>query len=487
MRPTPPELLRGLLAAGLLALAGACGGPPGPARSVVLITCDTLRADRLGVYGYARPTSPRLDALARQGVVFDAAYASAPWTRPALSSLMTGRYPEEVGAAPGNLRRMPAEVETLAERLRSGGLATAAVVSNGLIRRPPPGAGDVDLAQGFQTYDDTMTAREANRDMPERGARETTEAALAWLERHEAGGGGPFLLWVHYQDPHGPYTPPPAVAGRFERPPADDEPLLAVGRSMRGDGQIPFYQLLPGPSGIERRPGVYRDRYDAEIAFFDAQLGRLLDGLAQRPWWPDALVVFSADHGESLGERDWWFCHGEHVGVEAVRVPLVVRYPRGVAGPPAREVDGVRRVEALVGHVDLWPTVLATLGLPSRGSRGVALLGQAPPPERVLAQSFLPHERERSEWGVTDGRWRLVWGTDGGRRLYDHASDPLELVDVADRHPELVAQLEARHEAALRAGAGAVHTGSEVELDAGTLEALRELGYVEVEGGGDGE
>jgi arylsulfatase A-like enzyme len=486
--PARPRLSAPLLALCLCALGTACGTEASEARSVVLITCDTLRADRLGVYGYDRPTSPRLDAFAREGIVFDTAYASAPWTRPALSSLMTGRYAEEVGAAPGNLRRMPAEVETLAERIAAHGLATAAVVSNGLIRRPPARAGDVDLAQGFGVYDDTMTSMEPNRPMPERLAPQTTDAALAWLERHEAAGGGRFFLWVHYQDPHGPYTPPRSLAGAFDRPTPPDEPLLPIGTTMRGAGQIPRYQVLPDPQGRpEQRPGVYRDRYDAEIAFFDAQLGRLLDALAARPGWPDTLVVFSADHGESLGEGDSWFCHGEHVQVEAVRVPLIVRLPRGERGPPVESAGGLRRTSALVGHVDLWPTVLEALGLPSAGSRGVSLLRGEPPAGRVLGQSFLPPQEARRQWAVTDGRWRLVLGAGSvAPRLYDHSVDPREERDVAPQHPEIVADLRARQEAALRSARVPAHQGSDVELDPETLRALQRLGYAEVDEEGDG-
>jgi arylsulfatase A-like enzyme len=461
-------------------LAGACGQGARPARNVILITCDTLRPDRLGVYGCDRPTSPRLDAFAREAVVFDTAYSSAPWTRPALSSLMTGRYPEEVGAAPSNVRRMPAEVETLAERLAAHGLATAAVVSNGLLRRPPAEQGNVDLAQGFRDYDDRMTSREAHRDMPERGAAQTTDAALAWLEQHEEQGGAPFFLWVHYQDPHGPYTPPPSLAEAFDRPPTA-EPELPLGKTMSGLRQIPFYQVLMGLAGKpEQRPSVYRDRYDGEIAYFDSQLGRLLDGLAARAWWPDALVVVSADHGESLGEHEHWFCHGESVSVEAVRVPLLVRFPRGERGPAASEVGGVRRVAGLVGHVDVWPTVLETLGLPVEGGRGISLLHSAPPAERVLFQSFLPPDETRLEWAATDGRWRAMWGFDGVVRLFDLSQDPGEERDLAGEHPQIAERLKSSYQSALR---GSLE-GVQVPMDEAALRDLRALGYAEAPGEG---
>jgi arylsulfatase A-like enzyme len=476
---------------GLALTLAACGADPGPQRRVVLITCDTLRADRLGAYGYEAPVSPRLDAFAAEGVVFESAYSSAPWTRPALSSLMTGRYAEEVGAAPGNLRMMPASVETLAERIAAHGIPTAAVVSNGLIRRPPERAGDVDLAQGFGHYDDTMTAREKNRDMPERPAGDTTRAAMLWLADHEGRGGGPFFLWVHYQDPHGPYTPPPEVAQQFERPLGENEredAPLPAGTSMRGFRQIPRYQVLEQPGGrLEQRPRIYRDRYDAEIAHFDAELGRLLAWLRAQAWYEDSLVIFSADHGESLGERDYWFCHGENVQREVLRVPLIVRYPRGLSGPRAALRDGFSRVDALVGHVDLWPTVLAALGLPESGSRGIALTGAELPAERVLAQSFLTQKADRRQWAATDGRWRLIWGSDGSARLHDLRSDPREERDIAAEHPAEVERLRRSYRESLELVPQGAHQGSDVAVDAAGLQALQQLGYAEVENAGDQE
>lgn len=473
---SPRRALLFPLLAGLAAAEG-CGRAAPPVERVVLITCDTLRADRLGLYGYGAPTSPSLDRLGGEGVVFDAAYSSAPWTRPALSSLMTGRYAEEVGAAPSNLRLMPAEVETLAERVGAAGIATAAIVSNGLIRRPPAEAGDVDLAQGFAVYDDTMTAREQNRDMPERPAPDTTDAALAWLARHTAAGGGRCFLWVHYQDPHGPYTPPADVASGFQTPLGENEPdpRLPIGTTMRGLGQIPLYQRLERDPGVaEDRPRIYLDRYDAEIAYFDREFGRLLDALRADPAWAATLVIFSSDHGESLGEHDHWFCHGENVQRETVRVPLVVRYPAGRA-------PGHRRVSEVVGHVDVWPTVLEAFGLDSGGSRGLALLGESLPAERVLAQSFLPQDPKRRQWAASDGRWRLVWGETSAPRLYDLSRDPGETRDVSAEHPAERERLQARYLAAQRLFADQSHAGSEVEMDAATRRALQKLGYVELE------
>ena len=454
---------------GLMLAACAPETPRGPARAVVLVTCDTLRADRLGCYGYERPTSPNLDAFARECVVFDSAYACAPMTLPALSSLMTGRMPSEVGAVPGNTSLVPAEVETLAERLSAAGVTTGAVVSNWLLRRQSESP-DAGLPQGFDAFDDTMTTRERNRPMFERLAPDTTDAALAWLERN--GSRRPWFLWVHYQDPHGPYKPPEELAQLFDAEvPAGPE--LKVGKGPSGLGRIPRYQAL----GEERRAGVYRDRYDAEIRLFDRELGRLLDALRENGL-DDALVIVSADHGESLGEHGWWFCHGETLQRELVRVPLIVRYPRGVPGPGVRGPDGISRCTLPASHLDLWPTVLEALGVEDPGSSGLSLLGELPL-ERVLQQELIPHPGHAAWRAAFDGRWRLVLREGSAPELYDLALDPGELRDLAAAEPERVKSLLARIQE--ERAAGAVR-GKPLPSGPQTEEALRRLGYV----GGDG-
>ena len=466
---------RALATAGLLLALWACSpgeASPAPARRVILITCDTLRADRLGTYGYGRGTSPRLDALAEGAAVFEEAYATAPMTQPSVSSLMTGRLPEHVGVIGGNLRRIPSEVETLAERLRSEGIATAAIVSNWVLRRAPKPAGDVGVQQGFEHFDDRMESRELNRAAFERRAPDTTDAALAWLESADAS--EPFFLWVHYQDPHGPYAPPAGLARKFATD-AGDEPELTLGDSVLGRGQLPSYQVL----GDERRPSVYRDLYDAEIRAFDRALGRLLGALRERGLLEDALVILTADHGESLGEHDYWFCHGENLHREVVRVPLIVRPPSGSSAPRGR----VAQVATLV---DVWPTVLEAFGLDPGPTLGRSLL--APLPEgRLVGQSLLPRGKRAKWWAIGDGRWRVVWDDrDPAPRLFDVRDDPFEENDLAAKEPERAQRMIAdwagvvEREATSAAELG-TEMGGEGEEDA--AEALKFLGYVDGEDG----
>lgn len=454
-----------------LATLSACGArESGPvAQRAILITCDTLRADRLGLYGYPGGTSPQLDRFAQGALVFDRAYAATSLTLPSLASLMTGRLPDELGMI-SNQVVVPAEVTTIAETAQAAGFATAAVVSNWVLRRQDTGAGGIQ--QGFDHYDDRMESTEANRSkVKERLADATTDAALAWLDA--AAGTERFFLWVHYQDPHGPYTPPAEFLPAADHSSPGDEPALRLGQTQRGFGELPSYQAL----GSERRPAVYRAWYDAEIRFFDRELGRLLDGIEERGLIEDALVLFSADHGESLGEHDYWFSHGQTLYRELVHVPLVIRYPDGAPRPASVERDGYRRVDDLVGHVDLPDTILAALGLAPPPTHGVSLVASELPEGRLMPQ-HLRGPRAPNRWtGLTDGRWRLLEGPDE-LLLFDLESDPGETTNLVAREPERFRAMRARYELLqralppLRGG-----KGEERELSQEELETLEALGY----------
>lgn len=447
-RPRPALLLLAPLA--LL----ACGGRDAPSgvHAVVLVTCDTLRADRLGAYGWSGHTSPNLDALAHESILHEAAWSTAPLTGPALSALLTGRPPEELGLE-DNRNVLASEATTLAERLDAAGIETAAVVSNWVLRRRPELA-DAGVQQGFRHFDDHMESPEASRpDLKERLAADTTDAALAWLDGRAED--RPFFLWVHYQDPHGPYTPPADCLVPAEKPEREAE--LRVGSDQRGHGELPAYQVVDG----ERRPSVYRERYEGEIRYFDRELGRLLDGLRARGTLERALFVFTADHGESLGEHGYWFSHGQHLHRELVQVPLLLRPPGGAPGT---------RVAAPASHLDLYPTVLAAFGLEPGAVRGLDLLAGALPATRVLPQSL------RGTFGATGANQRLV--VDGeGRRLFDLAADPDEERDLAAVRPELVRALLEGRRAFLESVRQAPLAPARPAHDEATERGMRSLGY----------
>jgi len=326
----------------------ACGPPAQP--DVLLVVVDTLRADRLGVYGFSAPVSPNVDALAARGVVFERAIAASTKTAPSITSLLTSRWVggHSVGALNGTTRLDGQE--TLAERLHTAGYATAAFIGNMVLQRR------IGLDAGFDVYDDELPVREANRpDYFERPAAPTTERALTWLDQQ---GDRPVFLWLHYQDPHGPYTPPTPFAAAFpELERADEDPLPLLPDDS-GLGGIPAYQRF----AEQRRPSQYTRRYASEVAAFDAALGRLLAAFERRGH--PRVIVLTADHGESFGEDARWFVHGHASTPELARIPLVVVAPG---------LTPDRRSE-LVHHVDVMPTVLELAGAPPPGdSDGLAL------------------------------------------------------------------------------------------------------------------
>lgn len=463
------------VALALIAIACSKDAPAGPARRVVLITCDTLRADGLDVYGWHEvKTSPSVSAFAREGTVFENAYSSSPWTGPSISSLMTGRLPDEIGVPGGNRFPLPAAATTLAEIARDAGIATGAVVSNWVLRRPDASHGDAGVAQGFQHFDDEMRSREANREKNfERVSPDTTRAAIDWLEAQKRAGNDRFFLWVHFQDPHGPYTPPEEIAREFP-PDPQGEPPLTPGKTQKGKGQLPAYQIL----GDERDPAFYRARYDAEIRYFDDGFGALIAWLRAANWLDDALVVLTADHGESLGEHDYWFCHGENLYIEQVRVPLILRYPVKTGRPMGEfgPMTGQMKVQSLVSHLDLWPTILEALGLPPSPNRGISLFRSKLPRDRIAIHTLgFPGAPNRWE-GITGENYRCLIEGQSAPRLFELWS---ENDDLAQKWPEGVAKMMQQRQAFLASHVAPILEAREMQGGDDHEDALKKLGYTD--------
>ncbi len=345
-----------------LVLAGGCG-PASPPPNLLLVSIDTLRADRLACYGGPADAGVALCALALHGTRYAWAFATAPATAPSVASLLTGRYPRSHGLRQEARSRLREEVPTLAETLRAAGYATAAFVSNPVLGRRRR------LDRGFETYDERLPRRERNRPgYRERTARDTSDAALAWVSEARE----PWFVWVHYQDPHGPYEPPGALPALD---PPGGEPLPILDEDS-GAGGIPAYQAL---AGVRTRE-AYEARYLAEVRYLDGELGRLvqeIDATGRPP-----LVVATADHGEAFGEDGFFFAHGHSVGLDQIRVPLLVR---------TIEPGRPRVVETPVSLVDVAPTLLRAAGLGSEtlpGSEGRGLPGpdEAAPGRPVFAE-----------------------------------------------------------------------------------------------------
>ena len=451
---------RAAAAVALVALPVAFGTgcrPPvqGNGRSVLLISLETTRADHLGLYGYGRPTSPRLDAFARQGIVFDNLSTVSPRTNPSLASLMTSRYPHEHGVR-NLLLPLEPENRTLAEVLRAAGYTTAAVQTH------PRLVASSGFAQGFGEYADAVA------DHPL--APQAVAAALRLIEQAEED--RPWFLWLHLMDPHWTYDPP----GGGHRFGPDDPRPAALYRALRSRqatiGPVIFQNRMPA-SEVQ----AFIDLYDAEIRYTDEAIGMLLERLD-----PATAVVVTADHGESLGENDYFFEHGDLGSQPEVHIPLVLRAPGLPAG---------RRIRSTVATLDVAPTILDLVGLRGDGSfRGTSLLpllsAEADRPCFGETDQSLHEEADRRAVRGLAGKWRwlrrgnfkLLHKPQAGgpprRELYD-LSGAGDGVDVSAQHPHVAHALARELDAWLAEDRGQdrqYHISDEAE------EILRSLGYV---------
>ena len=434
----------------------ACARESGPP-NLVLISLDTTRRDHTSVYGYERETTPNLEKLAADGVRFALAYAPSATTGPTHATLFTALHPITHGVVKNGLVLTPPHV-TIAERLHEAGWSTGGIVSSYVLDER------FGYAQGFESWDDdfdskTATVRNENWEgtqveVFDRTADATTDRVIAWLDAARAKE-RPFFLFVHYNDPHAPYVPPLEFARRF--PPADV------------------------PQGGLR---VLVAQYDAEIAFTDHHIGRLLTALDDWDLADNTLVAVTADHGEGLMQHGQML-HGVQIYEEQVRVPLLLRWPgRLTAG---------HVVARPVSLIDLAPTLLELMGLapaPNVAIHGQSLVpliaGRAPADPQPIFLFRQHFERgfvsgtpvAGEQYGVRVGDWKMIVAPDEGtRELFDVARDPRERRDRKEDEPALTAELERRI-----ADWRAEHTRAETApppISKEEAERLRALGYVE--------
>ena len=319
---------------GLIALAaGACRSEPPQPTDVVMIVVDTLRADRLGRYGYAKGLTPVMDRFADRGVRFAHAYAATSWTNPSVASLFTSRYPSQHHISDFDSKLSDEEL-TIAERLSAAGFATAGFTANWRLTT------DLGYAQGFKTWRGFFNS--PGSDKKARGELLRNEA-LAWIDSPDAKGSR--LLYLQYMEPLIPLEPPAALRARFAPGVTDEEAgkLNAWARML---------SPARGPLTAEETAELFA-LYDAEVAAMDEELGRLFDALAQRKIFERALVIVTADHGEEFLEHGM-FGHGYNLFNTTVHVPLIIAGP----GIPAGGV-----VNENVSLLDVAPTVLELTGV----------------------------------------------------------------------------------------------------------------------------
>ncbi len=318
---------------------------PGP---VVLIVVDTLRADHLPCYGYSRNTSPAICQLASEGALYERTYAPATTTTPAMASIFTGLNPYRHGVE-RLFRVLPEENVTLSERFQAAGWNTGGFVSSFVMFNQFSGFG-----QGFDVYSGEFSPGGGKPNLPvpgmgfighfERSASDTVEEALSWLKEV----GPRSFLFIHLIEPHGPYKPLEPYAEKFSLPAEGELP-----------GKVPAYQRIEGLEYASEWIG----RYDGEIATADGQIKVLLKGLQRLGFYENATIVLTADHGESLGEEDRWFQHGQAILEAETEVPLVIKF--GVIkfgatkfGKQAASVKPGVRVTQPVSLTDLHDSLL---------------------------------------------------------------------------------------------------------------------------------
>ena len=444
----PPALL--VLAPLLLAAAPARADDAPPA-NVLVITIDTLRADHVSAYGYARPTTPNIDRLIEAGVRFDAARTVEPLTGPALVSMLTSQHPHDHGASRNGLR-MRTGLASLPKTLQARGYRTAAFVGNWTLRDKLCG-----LAEHFEQYEEVLTRRRWwGLVRKEADAGDLTQGAIDWLDARQSRPEAPFLLWIHYVEPHAPYR----AHDRFRGP-----------LGLRPHGEL-----------------TAAERYDTEIAFVDEAVGRLMAHVEQLGLSDRTIVVFASDHGESLGEHGYWG-HGRNLYEQTLRIPMSITWPERLAP---------RTIAAPALLIDLTPTVIGLLDAERpaalAGFDWTAVFAGAPEPldreTRYQAHRGAVMSQHESDLARRSGLLavgilrrdvkEVFYDGRGKREMFDLAADPAESRDLSGAGDRSASEAVLKWMTEVENGLSRVDAMPPAEpLDEDTASMLRSLGYVD--------
>ena len=418
--------------------------------NVVIITIDALRADRLAAYGYQRPTSPNIDRVLASGARFNQARTIEPLTNPAIASVLTSLYPHEHGAVRNGIR-MRRGLESLPLLFGRRGFATAAFVGSWPLRDKLSG-----LGEHFETFEEVLTRKRWFVFLRESTAGDVNEASLQWLEeQRKKNPGQPFFLWVHYVEPHAPYRTHDTFRAQLGLPPA-----AQLGK---------------------------KDRYDTEIAAVDRAVGQFLDEVRRLAPANRTVVVVTADHGESLGEHDYWG-HGRNLYEPSLRIPLGISWP-GTIAP--------QQIDVSATLIDIAPTLLGLAGHPiPQGFRGFDWSPRLRDGKRevaarpVLLQAHrgavkAKHDSERKrrrgllEVGLISGQTKEIRRQRGGvRLLFDLTRDPRELSTLSEPGSPTSTDLAIWSEVVERGLEDADVVPTEALSDE-EIERMRALGYID--------
>ena len=456
-------LKRGLLVAALAIGATAQEAPiatpatpaRAPAKNLVVVTLDTLRADRLGCYGYFRDTTPQIDLLAARSLRFERCLTPVAQTAPSHISIFTGVGPVEHGVESNHALstdsglRTSATLQTLAEALRRAGMRTGGFVGATPVKRAS------GLDAGFDVWSEPSTARRPGADVIADAVRFMDECA-----------GAPFFVWIHIFDAHEPLLPPFVPQHYLDL--WKEDPAAAAWRVDRG---ITRETVVRGQ--VEYGVVDAHHAYDGALRFLDDQFGTLLTSLHETGREKETVLVVVADHGTALGQHAHWghgMCWDDHF-----RVPLIVHVP-GIAP---------KVIDTSLSTLDLWPTVMGLAPELANESllaqcRGVDVLAADFAPRPLFGVAALGPKTG----AVTFGRWKLIQGRASTVHLFDLEADPYEQNDIAKANPSVVARLtrlieadslRQRQSRALHAS-GAAGGGT---VDPKILEELRALGYTD--------
>lgn len=431
------------------------GERPTPRPNVVVFLIDTLRADHLGCYGYPKPTSPHIDAFAKEATLFVNPVAQSSWTRASVASIFTGLGPFEHGTN-GRDDALSEEAVTIAELLRDGGYDTLGLTTNGNVA---PAAG---FGQGFRRYELIGWAAQGTPN----ASIDLNQQASEWLAHRT--GERPLFLYLHTIAPHGPYTPPPPYREQFA--PHVTDPNIGSGKMLK---DLFTFRI---PNAISLRDDLIA-LYDAEIASDDARFGALVAELKRLDLYDSAMIILVSDHGEEFADHGWWE-HGKTLYQEQLRVPLIVKFPHGHGAG--------RRIAPIAQHIDLLPTILGQAGLTvpaSLAGRNLAGLLTDSDGGPVSARSYLNLDGNEID-SVVQGGWKLVHHHEQahrGRRpekeLFDLSRDPGEQRNLAGDDPVRVGYFETLLRVA-NTGETERMRPQRAVLSESVKEQLRALGYL---------